>query len=78
MKQKRRTRFGTWCARDINDETLIRYTVRIKDHTGNVRTEQFTSEDNVDRSMLGLLKYAWIESITGEKGKAWDVVLYTD
>lgn len=73
---KRRTRFGTWCKRDINDTRKINYTFRMKEGAETV-TRTFTSEEDVERPMLYRLRYAWIESIELINNE-WYAVLYED
>ena len=78
---KRRMRFGTWCNKDLNDETKIIYTFKMKEADGSEHTEYFTSEDFASYSMLSRLREAWIESIKrvqNEFEDAWNVVLYED
>lgn len=78
---KRRTRFITWCKRDVEDETPIRYTFKSKEADGQESVEHFTSEQCVSFSLLERIRYAWIESITlesDESGNYWNAVLYED
>lgn len=77
----RRMRFGTWCRKDENDETLIVYTFRMKEIDGTAHTVYFTSDDPQSFAMLSRIRYAWvdrIERITNEFQDAWNVVLYED
>ena len=74
---KRRTRFGTWCKRDENDETKIFYTFRMKNYDGMQEVKHFTSDDGVPASWLTRLYYAWIESIE-RKEEGWQVSIYEE
>ena len=56
---KRRTRFVTWCKRDIDDERKINY--RFTDFRGS--TMCFTSEDYCEPSFMHRLRNAWIKNI---------------
>ena len=56
---KRRTRFGTWCKRDPDDERKINYT--FTDFRGD--TMRFTSEDYCGPSFIFRLTNAWIKNI---------------
>lgn len=73
----RRTRFGTWCARDINDETKIVYTFRMMDADGKKHTEHFTSDDTMEPGMMYRLREAWIDTIHRDSD-AWIASLYED
>ena len=79
---KRRMRFGTWCAKDPDDETLICYEFHMKDADGFQYTKYFTSEDEQDHSMLYRLRYAWINTIekrTTDSGQeVWYAKLYEE
>lgn len=78
---KRRTRFITWCKRDVEDETPIRYTLKAKEADGRESVLHFTSDESVSFATLERIRYAWVESITLEsdgKGKYWNAVLYED
>ena len=77
----RRTRFGTWCRKDIEDTTKINYTFKMKEWNGTEHTAYFTSEDDCSYTMIGRIRNAWIENITrvqNEFEDAWNVVLYED
>lgn len=74
---KRRTRFGTWCKRDVNDETKIFYTFRMIENDGTQEVKHFTSDDPQPFSMLDRLYYAWIESII-LTAEGWNVTIYED
>ena len=77
----RRMRFITWCNKDPEDETFIKYTFKEKDADGNVIEKHFTSEDTCSFSFMERLRNAWVESIIlVEKswGNYWNVVLYED
>ena len=74
---KRRMRFGTWCKKDLNDETMIIYTVHLKEWDGKENTKYFTSKDIVSFSMIHRLYEMWIKSIKRVKN-AWVVELYED
>lgn len=72
----RRMRFITWAKKDVKDNTKINYTFKSVD-----KTYQFTSDDNVNYSMLTRIRYAWVESIKKvktPKGEVWQVILYED
>lgn len=79
---KRRMRFVTWAKKDPNDETPIRYTVRMKDPYYKTETiKHYTSEEAVSYSTLERIRAAWVESIERvetEDGAVWEVVLYED
>ena len=66
----RRTRFITWCKKDINDERKINYTLLTIEGT----VEKFTSEDLMPFSMFERLKNAWIENIELVSGE-WYALL---
>lgn len=73
----RRMRFGTWCRKDIKDETKIVYIFK----TLNDGEMYFTSDEEVSYSMLGRLRWAWIEKIervTNGFSDHWLAVLYED
>lgn len=72
---KRRTRFGTWCRRDLDDERKINYTFRNFNEDG--KDAHFTSEDTCNYSTLERLRDAWIESIELINNE-WNVILYED
>ena len=77
----RRMRFGTWCKKDLEDETKIVYTFRMKENDGEVHTAYFTSEDEQSFSMISRLHNAWIEKIEyidNEFSTHWNAVLYED
>lgn len=65
-------RFGTWAAKDVNDERKINYTFK---HDGKVDT--FTSDDCVPGITIGMIREARIESIK-LVGDEWQVVIYED
>lgn len=80
----RRMRFGTWCKKDVEDETPINYVFKAKEWEWNggrmVRETQvmhFTSEDTVTYAILSRIRNAWVESIERVDGR-WNVVLYED
>lgn len=78
---KRRMRFGTWCRKDLDDDTKIVYTFKMKDADGNSRTAYFTSDDKCSFSMIWRLRNAWIERIDRVENEfecCWNVVLYED
>lgn len=69
----RRMRFGTWCAKDTEDERKINY--RFTDAEKNIKT--FTSDDIVPREMLKRIGRAWIASID-LRNNEWYADLYED
>ena len=71
----RRMRFGTWCKKDIDDNTKIIYTFRMTENDGTEHTENFTSEDAVPWSWLERIRYAWIDKIERDQD-AWIVTIY--
>lgn len=70
---KRRMRFITWAKKDPEDTTKIIYTLK----TADEGTLHFTSDDEVEYSIMQRIRYAWIERIEKVDG-AWEVVLYED
>lgn len=79
---KRRMRFGTWCVKDPDDETMIVYEFLMKEENGFQYTKYFTSEDAQDISMLYRVQYAWIDTIekriTDSGLEVWFAKLYED
>lgn len=69
----RRTRFITWCKRDVEDERKINYEFKSSD--GNIY--HFTSEDEVTYQTIRMIANAWIESIELINDE-WYAVLYED
>ena len=77
----RRMRFITWCKKDPEDETFIKYTFKEKDDDGNVIEKYFTSEDTCSFSFMERLRNAWVESIIlveNSVEKYWNAILYED
>ena len=78
---KRRMRFGTWCRKDPEDETMIVYAVHFKEWDGTIKTEYFTSDDIVSVSTIHRLREMWIKTVERVKNEfqdAWVVELYED
>ncbi len=73
-RRKRRTRFITWCRRDMNDERKINYTFR---NFEDGEDAHFTSEETCSFSTMERIRYAWIESIELIDDE-WHVVLYEE
>lgn len=55
----RRTRFETWCKKDVKDERKIDYTFT----TCEGEVQKFTSDEEFDNSFIQRIGQAWIKSL---------------